>query len=245
MQKLFFGNIKMNQTPSETQNYLKILIDKTKTAKSKIGIAFPYTNLNIANELCKNSNILVGAQNVSAEDSGSFTGEISSKMLAESGVKFCIVGHSERRKLFGENNAIINKKIKRLMQVNIISVVCVGETKIERDANKTKVVLKKQIEECLQGLFENELKNIVIAYEPVWAIGTGETPTTKQVELALQHITQIVHSSFSTTVNPSLIYGGSINESNIKFFISAKACSGVLVGGSSLDPIKFAKISSI
>lgn len=168
-------------------------------------------------------------------------------MLKSVGVDVVIVGHSERRKLFNEKNEFINKKIKQALSNGLKIVLCVGETKTERSCNKYKQVIQKQILECIKGLYENELKNIIIAYEPVWAIGTGIVPSSKQVEEMANIIRETIANEYSKNAIKSIkvLYGGSVNSSNAKQFANIDGINGLLVGGASLNAIEFAKICNI
>ena len=247
MKNLVIANLKMNFTQEECKNYLNQLQPLLKDVTNKVGICFPYTNLVLAKDMLFNSKILIGAQNVHEEENGAFTGEISAKMLKELSCGFVLVGHSERREYYNETNKTINLKIKRLLKYGMKAVLCVGETKSQRDNNKTNVIIKGQIEGALSGLYENELKSVIIAYEPVWAVGTGVQPTGKQVEKACAYIREVITHNFSQEAgkNIQILYGGSLKPENAKQFFSLDNVNGGLVGGASLKPEAFAKLAQI
>ena len=179
--KKIIANLKMNQTVSETKEYLMKLVPKFD-GKHELTLCLPYTSLYLAKFLTDGSPIKIGAQNMSDEEQGAFTGEISGQMLKDLGVSSVIIGHSEDRIKFRETNKIVNKKIKLALKNSLQVIFCIGENKAEKIADKTKSVLAGQIEEGLKGLYENELENIVIAYEPVWTIGTENPLTNKEIE---------------------------------------------------------------
>lgn len=242
MEKIILGNWKMNKTIEDTENYLKEFEKLDVPENIKVGIAFPYIDISAAVKYSKN--LLVGAQNVHYEESGAYTGEISASMLKSSKVDFAIVGHSERRKIFGETNKFINKKIKALLKYNIKVVLCIGEKESEKLAGKTKIVLAKQLEECLHGLYENELENIIIAYEPVWAIGTGKVANASTIKSTLSFIKQWIQKNFSSKAHEKVkfLYGGSVKPADAKKLIKIENVNGFLVGGASLKVEDFHKI---
>lgn len=234
----------MNTTPKEFAVYLDSFLPKIKDIKNQVCICVPYTHLMLANQKLVSSSVLLGAQNVFYEDSGAYTGEIAPAMLKDLGVSLVIIGHSERRKILGEINEIINKKIIKALAYNLKIVLCIGETKNEKTAGKTKLVLKKQIESALKGLYENELKNVIIAYEPVWSIGTNTVPSSKQVENAVLYIREVIKTDFSeeSANKIPILYGGSVNSNNAKQFLKCNGVNGILVGGACLNPDEFGAI---
>lgn len=244
MKNLIVGNYKMNFTTKEFSNYLDAFLPKVKHCQNDIVLCVPYTNLMLGAQKLTSTNIKLGAQNLSTEESGAYTGEISNCMLKELGTNYVIVGHSERRQMFKETDEQINKKIIRALSVNLKVILCIGETKAEKNANKTKQVITNQLEKALNGLYENELENIVIAYEPIWAIGSGKTPQAKEIEEILQEIRNYIKENFSLTAsnNICILYGGSVNEANYVNFLKIKGINGLLVGGACLDVDKFASI---
>lgn len=244
MSKIIIGNFKMNLTASETRKYLNVFVPAVDHVTSEIALCVPFTSIAIAKRALKDSGILLGAQNVSAFERGSFTGEVSAEMLKDAGCKLTLVGHSERRKQFSEQNTEINNKIKENLRHNITSVLCIGESKRERISDQTKNAICKQLDECLSGLYENELNNVIIAYEPVWAIGTGTTATVKQIEEALKIIRLEIARNYSEAISKKIriVYGGSLNLDNYKQFVGIKDLNGLLVGGLSLNPQAFSQM---
>lgn len=246
MKKYIMGNFKMNFDKKEMESYLADLKNELdgKETKNEIAIFPPFLFLLLANEKLKEMGAFLGAQNVNENESGAFTGEVSAKMLKSLFVEYVLVGHSERRKLFGETNHKINLKLKTLLKYGIKPVLCIGETENERMQGKTNEVLNIQILDALQGIYENELESIVIAYEPVWAIGTGKNASEKDVLEAVKHIRQTIKENFSQAASEKMIvlYGGSLKSSNAKNYLSHKEINGALVGGSSLNAQEFAKI---
>lgn len=243
MKKLIIANLKMNYVQEETKEYLTQLIPLIENSKNDVAICFPYTNLSLASQMLFGKKILIGAQNVHNEESGSFTGEISAKMLKDFDCEYVLVGHSERRTL-GEKNKIINMKIKTLLKFGIKPVLCIGETIKEKEIDKTKIILKQQLEQALTGLYENELKSIVIAYEPVWAIGSGKNATIKDVLDAIKFIREIIEQNYSleASKNIQMLYGGSVKPENAKTYLQHEQINGVLVGSASLNVNSFAQI---
>lgn len=247
MKKIIIANLKMNFTQEETKKYLDELLPLVENSSNKIAVCFPYTALGLAKNMLLGTKVILGAQNVHQEEEGAFTGEISAKMLKELSCGLVLVGHSERRQYFAESDQTINSKIKRLLKYGIKSVLCIGENKKERTGDKTKYVLKQQLEKALTGLYENELKNIIIAYEPVWAIGTGVTPTPKQIEEAAKYIREIIKNNFSEKAAKSMniLYGGSVKPENAKTFLTLDEINGGLIGGASLKAESFSKLANI
>ena len=244
MKKIVIANFKMNQTPSETKDYMIDLVARMKGEKTKVVVCPPFTSLAKAYSLTKKTNVLLGAQNFHYEEKGAHTGEISAAMLKEVGVEYVIVGHIERRKEFKETNAIVNKKIKAALGNDLKVVFCVGETQNERNANRTEEILKTEIEQGLSGLYENELEGIIIAYEPIWAIGTGVVAQDKQISSAMSLIRKIVKELFSAKAAKDVVvvYGGSVNKQNAKKIMALSGVDGVLVGGASLVAEDFFEI---
>lgn len=241
MEKLFIANFKMNKTTSEIEKYISEFQKLLPTIyKNKIVLCVPYCALG----LNKTERICLGAQNVFEEEKGSFTGEISAEMLKDLGAEYVLVGHSERRKHFHETNQNVNKKIKLLLKHGLKVVLCVGEKRAERNSGKTNQILKTQIEEALCGIYENELSSIIIAYEPVWAIGTGKVATNADIYNATKLIKDIISSHYSQKAGNSqkIVYGGSINSTNSKLILQTTGITGLLVGGASLCPKEFSKI---
>lgn len=204
----------------------------------------PYTSLETVSALVKNSAIKLGAQNMHFEDKGAFTGEISGNMLLGVGCEYVILGHSERRTLFGETNEIINKKLKKALEVGLKPIFCIGETLEERESNATFKVIEKQLTDGLAGFRESQLNDLIIAYEPVWAIGTGKTATPEQAQEVHDYIRKLIGKLFSSNLAQSLIiqYGGSVKPDNAKELLSQNDIDGALVGGACLKPDSFLSI---
>ena len=243
---IVIANFKMNQTPEETKDYLMTFLSRFDE-KVDLTLCLPYTSLATGAYLCKGRAVRLGSQNISEDEEGKSTGEISGRMLKACGVDYCIIGHSERRKRFKEDSKTINKKIKAALKNGLGVILCVGESLVERNTLKTFEVLKEQIEDALKGLYENELERIVIAYEPIWAIGTGKTPLAKEINLAVKEIRKVIAEDFSQGAadNIKVVYGGSIDSKNVKEFVNCKNLNGLLIGGGCLEPNSLLKIISL
>jgi len=209
-----------------------------------IAIAPPFTSLSAAVNAAADSAIAVGAQNLHWERDGAFTGEISAAMVRDTGARYAIVGHSERRTLFGETSGIVNKKVHAALTAGLIPIVCIGETLDERDRNETMAVLDRQIKESLDRVTGERLSGMVLAYEPVWAIGTGRNATPAQAGEAHFHIRQRLKQWFGLEASERcrVLYGGSVKPENIAKLIAEPDVDGALVGGASLDPKSFLAI---
>jgi len=240
------GNWKMNKgLPSEAADMLKKLIPLVKNIKNvDIVITPPYTALIPVIELTKNTNIMIGAQNMYFEEKGAFTGEISPIFLKELGCSYVILGHSERRNILKETDEIVNKKLKKALNFNLNPIVCIGEHLNERETNKTKEFIEKQFRLSFKDLSDEELRKTVIAYEPIWAIGTGRTATPEQAEeihiFIRELITKVYNSKTAKAVR--IQYGGSIKASNAKDIFKKENIDGGLVGGASLQAESFSAI---
>ena len=238
------GNWKMNNTIAETKELITGLIPLVKDAKCDVVICTPYTDLAKAVELTKGTNIKVGAENVHWAEKGAFTGEISAKMLVELGVEYVIIGHSERRQYFGETDASVNARTKAALAAGLIPIVCVGETLEQREKNRTKAVVRKQINGAFADIPEEDAKKIVVAYEPVWAIGTGKTATDEQAQETIKNIrSMIAHLYGRKFANRLRIqYGGSMNPKNVKGLMAQPDIDGGLIGGASLKAVDFSQV---
>ncbi|MBE7081705.1 MAG: triose-phosphate isomerase [Clostridiales bacterium] len=236
------GNWKMNKTAAEAVALINELKPFVAKSKPEVVICVPYTDLWVAKEAIKGSKIKLGAENVAWADSGAFTGEISAAMLKEIGVEYVIIGHSERRQYFGETDATVNMRLQQALKNDLKPIVCVGETLEEREKNKTKKVLKKQILEGLKDV--SDFTNIVIAYEPVWAIGTGKTATAEDANKTIGFIRSLVKKTWGSEVAKSLRiqYGGSMKPSNAKELMAMRHIDGGLIGGAALKAEDFASI---
>ena len=242
--KYAMANFKMNKTDAEVEEYLKVLVPAVEGKETTIVLGVPFTSLKTAVEKTKKSEIIIAAQNMNENEKGAYTGEVSADMLANLGVEAVIIGHSERRSIYNETNEVVNKKILRALKSGLISVFCIGETMYERKNQLTEQVLQKQITEGLKSIYANELKNIIIAYEPVWAIGTGVTPMDVEIIETLKVIRKVLASMYDEAIAEEVIvtYGGSVNDANCKEMAKLEGVDGALVGGASLVPEKFLKI---
>jgi triosephosphate isomerase len=234
----------MYKTAREATDYIEALSPKIKKCKAKIFLSVPYTSIASAARYAKDTSIAIGAQNMHDAREGAFTGEIAGLMLKEAGAVFVILGHSERRTVFGESDAFIHKKVVRALQDDLIPVLCVGETLKEREADRTEEVLERQIIAALEGIPHEDSVHIMLAYEPVWAIGTGKTATPKMVQEVHSFCRKCLTKLFGKKAAViSILYGGSVNPDNVKQLIMQKDVDGVLVGGASLNPDKLAEIA--
>lgn len=236
------GNWKMNKVNSEAVAFVKELKLRLIDVKDvEIVVCPPFTALHDVSKEIRNSNIKLGSQNMHFEDSGAFTGEISPLMLKELGVKYVILGHSERRQCFNETNEIINRKIKKALQHKLVPIVCVGEKLEEREKGDTNKVIKDQVQGCLK---EIDASKIVIAYEPVWAIGTGKNATPEQAEEVHLLIRELIKNLYDEKIanNLRIQYGGSVKPDNIKSLMEQKDIDGALVGGASLKMDDFVSL---
>lgn len=244
--KIVAGNWKMYKDKSETIELISQLKEKLSRAqvKTQVIICPPFTSIELAGELIKNTNIRLGAQNVHSEVEGAFTGEVSVKMLKSFGVEFVIIGHSERRNYFNESDDFINKKIKRAIEYSIKPIFCLGETLEERVAGKTFSVIENQLRNGLKNISESELKEIIIAYEPVWAIGTGKTATPQQAEEVHSFLREKINEMYNKSIAEEIriLYGGSIKPENARELFSQLDIDGGLVGGACLKADSFYQI---
>jgi triosephosphate isomerase len=244
--KIIAANWKMNQTIAETENFLSAFrLEVEDVSGVDIVIAPPFTALAKLSELLGGSQkIRTAAQNMYFERSGAFTGEISAAMLRELYVKYVILGHSERRMIFGETDAIINKKVLVALENELKPILCVGETLEEREAGKEKEIIATQLRGSLANVTAEQLTEIVIAYEPVWAIGTGKTATTEQAQECHAHVREVLAelTDAATADKVRIQYGGSVKPNNATELLAQPDIDGALVGGASLDPRSFAEI---
>jgi triosephosphate isomerase len=235
---LIAGNWKMFKTVAETVKYVKEFRGLVKDVDGiEIVVAPPFTAVHAACEAARNSNILIAAQDMYWEREGPFTGEVSGPMIREAGAEFVIIGHSERRTLFGETDATVNRKVVSAFAAGLIPIACIGETLDQRDRNETFDVLDRQIKQGLDNLTGDQIGQLVIAYEPVWAIGTGRNATPGQAAEAHGHIRKRLVQWFGTSAAElcHVIYGGSVKPDNIRDLVSQPDVDGALVGGASLD----------
>ena len=245
MRKLYIaGNWKMNLVPSEAARYAAELAKAAKDAKVKVMIAPTYVCLPAVVEAVKGSNVIVAAQNVNDHEKGAYTGEISCAMLKDIGVNTVILGHSERRQYYGETNEFINKKVLFALQSGMDIDLCVGETLDEREGGRLEQVLADQINIGLDGVTPEQMAHVTIAYEPVWAIGTGKTATPEDANSAHAYIRALIEKKFGKAVaeNQIIQYGGSVKPSNVKELMACEHIDGALVGGASLTLEQFLPI---
>jgi triosephosphate isomerase len=230
------GNWKMFKTQAESEEFLQGFLPSLDQIPQdrEVVLCVPFTDLSVLSKNLHGSRVQLGAQNVHWEEMGAFTGEISAPMLTELGVRYVIVGHSERRQYFGETDETVNLRLKAAQRYGLIPILCVGETKRQRDAGETETLIINQLR---QDLVEIDQENLVIAYEPIWAIGTGDTCEAKEAN----RIIGLIRSQLSNP-NVSIQYGGSVKPNNIDEIMAEPEIDGVLVGGASLDPESFTRI---
>ncbi|MCM8820984.1 MAG: triose-phosphate isomerase [Candidatus Omnitrophica bacterium] len=240
---LVAGNWKMYKTPKESIEFVKGLKDSVKVYSDRdILICPPFTSLVPVSDILKGTPIKLGAQNVFFEEEGAFTGEISTRMLKDTGVSYIICGHSERRNIFMETDEIVNKKVKKIISSGITAILCVGEKLEEREGGNTFNIIKRQIEKCLEGI--KDTAGVVIAYEPVWAIGTGKNATPEQAEEVHFFIRGLIEKLFGKDFAEKILilYGGSVKPENIDSLMAQRDIDGVLIGGASLKLESFLRI---
>ncbi|MFA6916832.1 MAG: triose-phosphate isomerase [Parachlamydiales bacterium] len=238
------ANWKMYKTLAETEKFIEDFIPKVTDSQAHIYIAVPYTSIHTAALKATGSKIIIGAQNMNDASEGAFTGEVSAVMLTDAGARFVLLGHSERRRYFNESNQVINLKVKQALNNGLQPLLCIGETQEEREASETEDVLATQLSECLEGLDEKSLQTLIIAYEPVWAIGTGQTATPEIAQethlFCREYLTQ--HWGQELASHIPLLYGGSVKPETAPLLLSQKDINGLLVGGASLQAESFAEI---
>ena len=240
------GNWKMNKTRPEAKELLEAIKPLVANAEGKVEViaCVPFTNLETAINATAGSNVKIGAENVHFEKSGAFTGEISADMLVELGVEYVVIGHSERRQYFGETDETVNKRTKAALAAGLKPIVCVGELLWERECNITEEVIARQVKLDFFGVSAEDVKKSVIAYEPVWAIGTGKTASAEQAEEIHAHIRATLAAKYGNEVadNCTILYGGSCNAGNAKELFAKPNVDGGLIGGASLAVDKFMPI---
>ena len=242
--KVIAGNWKMNMLPNETIKFIEEFEPLVKDTNNEVILCVPYTVLFYALNFAQDTNIKIGAQNMHFEESGAYTGEVSAKMLKSIGVEYVIIGHSERRQYFNETDETVNKKIKAAFANELKPIVCVGETLEERESGKTVDIITTQTKLALEGLSDDQVKNTIIAYEPIWAIGTGKTATSEDANNSIKEIRKKIEEIYGKDVAECVIiqYGGSVKSVNAKELFTTSDIDGGLVGGASLKPEEFAKI---
>ena len=236
------GNWKMNKTPAEGVKLVEELIPLVKGAACDVVVCVPATDLCAVGKAIKGTNVKLGAQNVHFEKSGAFTGEISADMLLELGVEYVIIGHSERRQYFGETDETVNKRTLRALEAGLKPIVCVGESLEERESGKTEELLEKQIKIGLKSV--EDITKVVIAYEPIWAIGTGKTATSEQANETIGFIRKVLGEVFGADAASKvrIQYGGSMKPTNAKELMAMEEIDGGLIGGASLKAVDFSGI---
>lgn len=245
--KLIAGNWKMNLNYKDSEKLAKEIenkIDRSILNNTEVLVCPSFVSLGIVNKTIKDTEIKLGAQDLFYENDGAFTGEISASMLKSVGCEYVIIGHSERRNYIHETNGIINKKLKKALEFELKPILCVGESLIEREDEIYEGVIEEQLTDCLKDILEKEFSQIVIAYEPVWAIGTGLNATPKQASDIHSFIGKVVGKLYNEKCANDLmiLYGGSVNEQNSKDILSASGVDGALIGGASLKANEFANI---
>jgi triosephosphate isomerase len=243
-QKFMAGNWKMHKTIAEATAYARELVTKVKGESVRIMIAPPFTALAAVGAVVKGTNILLGAQNCAPELAGAHTGEISLTMLKECGVGIVILGHSERRHVYLETDELVNKKVKLALEQGLEVILCVGETESEREKGVTEKVVKQQVKKGLEGVAAADMNRVVIAYEPVWAIGTGKNATPQDANAVHVFIRRLVAELYDPEAAERLViqYGGSVKPSNVKELMAEENIDGALVGGAALTADQFVPI---
>lgn len=240
------GNWKMNKDIHETASLINELKERLKEFRDEVDVVIcpPFTSLVIAQSLIKDSPIRLGAQNMSQHDDGAYTGEVSAKMLKATGCEFVILGHSERRQYFKESDELVDQKIKKALSIGLTPIVCIGETLEEREAGITDKIITTQIKGVLKELTSSEVDKLVIAYEPVWAIGTGKNATPGQANQVHKLIRKLIGQMYSWALAEKIIiqYGGSMNAQNASSLLSQSDIDGGLIGGASLKSDSFMAI---
>ncbi|MCH8027143.1 MAG: triose-phosphate isomerase [candidate division Zixibacteria bacterium] len=242
--KIIAGNWKMNCTPAETKELITSLVASEKSDSEVVTIVCPpFTSLSVASELLSKSSIVLGAQNLSERESGAYTAEISASMLVATGVKYVIIGHSERRQYYHETDSLINAKLKIAINTGLFPIFCVGETLKEREAGNSQEVVSGQLLNGVNGLSVENLKNLTVAYEPVWAIGTGKTATPEMAQDMHKFIRENMAKIEPALANSTpILYGGSVKPDNAAGLLNQPDIDGALVGGASLSADSFMKI---
>ena len=242
--KVIAGNWKMNILPNEAIAFIEEFTPLVKDSENEVVLCVPYTDLFYALLTAQNTNIKIGAQNMHWKENGAYTGEIAPKMLKLIGVEYVILGHSERRQYFNETDETVNLKLKAAFENELKPIVCVGETLEQREAGITAEIITSQTRLALEGLTNEQVKNTIIAYEPIWAIGTGKTATSEDANNSIKEIRKEIEKIYGKDVADCVIiqYGGSVKSSNAKELFNMSDIDGGLVGGASLKPDEFAKI---
>ncbi len=239
--KVIAGNWKMNMLPNEAIDFINNLAPLVKDSKNEVIICVPFTDLFYTLLTVQETNIHVGAQNMHWEEKGAYTGEVSADMLKSINVEYVIIGHSERRQYFNETDETVNLKVKSALKHGLKPIVCVGETLEQKEAGKTLEVVTSQTSKALQGLTLEDISNTIVAYEPIWAIGTGKTASSDDANNSIKAIRNQIQKDFGTD-DITILYGGSVKEDNARELFTMSDIDGGLVGGASLNAEKFSKI---
>lgn len=244
---LIVGNWKMYKTIEQALEFIDSIVPIAEKASCQVMLAVPFTAIKAAAEKTQGTKIIIGAQNMNDASEGAFTGEVAAAMLKDAGASFVIIGHSERRTLFHEDNAMVNRKVLRALESGLQPLLCVGETYDERQENKTEELLHTQLTECLKGCDKEATKALIVAYEPVWAIGSGLAATPEIASSAMQICRKVLGEIFSDKEAQKIpiIYGGSVNPKNAESYLNSEDIDGLLIGSASLDPESFAKIIAL
>ncbi len=239
------GNWKMNKLPSETYDFVKEIAKVTEAATCEVVCCTPYVCLSEALRAAEGTKVKIGAENLHFEDKGAYTGEVSADMLKDMGVQYVIIGHSERRQYFAETDETVNKKTIKALEKGLIPIVCVGESLEEREAGITMDLIAIQIKKAFANIPAEDAKKVVIAYEPIWAIGTGKTATAEQAEEVCKGIREVIAELYCEKCAPefTIQYGGSMNDQNAAELLAKPNIDGGLIGGASLVAEKFAPIT--
>lgn len=242
--KIIAGNWKMNMLPNEAMEFITKLSEKIRDTQNEVILCVPYTDLFYSLLTAQGTNIKIGAQNMHWEEKGAYTGEIAPKMLKSINVEYVIIGHSERRQYFAETDETVNKKIKSAMQNNLKPIVCVGENLEQKENNKTNEIITTQTQKALEGLTNSQVESTIIAYEPIWAIGTGKTASKEDANNAIKEIRNKIREIYGeqTAGKVKILYGGSVKPENAKELFDTSDIDGALVGGASLNVHEFEKI---
>lgn len=242
--KVIAGNWKMNMLPDEAINYITELAPLVKNTENEVILCVPYTDLFYSLLHVQGTNIKIGAQNMHWEEKGAYTGEVSAQMLKSIGVEYVIIGHSERRQYFAETDETVNKKVKSALANELKPIICVGETLEEREQGITEKIITNQVEKALKEIPSTDLEKIIIAYEPIWAIGTGKTATKEDANDTIKQIRNKLSEMYGQNEANGVIiqYGGSVKASNAKELFEMSDIDGGLVGGASLKADEFSKI---
>ena len=238
------GNWKMNKLPSETYDFVKEVVEATKGASCEVVCCTPFVCLSEAVRAAKGTHVRIGAENLHFENSGAYTGEVSADMLLDLGVDYVIIGHSERRQYFAETDETVNKKTKKALEKGLLPIVCVGESLEQREAGVTMSLISDQVKAAFAGIGAADAAKVVVAYEPIWAIGTGKTATSDQAEEVCAAVRDVLAGLYDgqTAAAVTIQYGGSMNAANATELLAKANIDGGLIGGASLKAPDFATI---